>query len=130
MQITVKGRNFTVSEGVRATVAQRFDKVGKQVSPLATLEVELTAERNPAIPDSCIAEATLFLKGATLRAAERSSDMNRSLHLVADELAVQVKRHRDRRRGRREARAAAAHEGMPFMPAIELADGDAGMKLP
>ncbi len=127
MQITVKGRNFTVSEGLRATVAQRFDKVSKQVSPLATLEVELTAERNPAIPDSCVAEATLFLKGTTLRAVERSSDMGRSLHMVADELAVQVKRHRDRRRGRREARAAAAHEDLPFMPAIDVADGEDGV---
>ena len=35
------------------------------------LEVELIEERNPANPDSQVAEATLHLKGVTLRATER-----------------------------------------------------------
>ena len=34
--------------------------------------------------------------------------MMHSINLCADELAVQVKRHRDKRRKRRESRAAAA----------------------
>jgi putative sigma-54 modulation protein len=35
--------------------------------------------------------------------------MAHSINLVSDELAVQVKRHRDKRRKRRESRAAAMH---------------------
>lgn len=123
MQITVKGRHFTVSDEMRAGVVRRFDKMDKWVSPLATLEVELTAERNPAIPDGCIAEVTLYLKGATLRAAERSPDMSHSVGLAADDLAVQVKRHRDRRRARREARSAVP-AGASFMPLIDMPDLD------
>ena len=53
-----------------------------------------------------VAEATLYLKGATLRATNASRDTKHSINLVADELARQVKRHRDKRRNRREARAA------------------------
>lgn len=108
MQITVKGRNFLVTGELRDSVARRFDKVARQVSELATLEVELSGERNPAIPDSCVAEANLHLKGVTLRARESSPDMARSIGLIADDMAVQVKRHRDQRRKRRESRAAAA----------------------
>ena len=79
---------------------------GKQVSTLQT-EVELFEERNPANPDSQVAEATLHLKGVTLRAREASRDLKHSINLISDELARQVKRHRDKRRKRREQRAAA-----------------------
>ena len=86
---------------------RRFEKVAKQVSPLAVLEVELCEERNPANPDNQVAEATLYLKGVTLRAERRSRDLKHSINLISDELGRQVKRHRDKRRGRRDARAGA-----------------------
>ena len=40
----------------------------------------------------------------TLRARDASRDMRHAINLCADELARQVKRHRDKRRKRREAR--------------------------
>jgi putative sigma-54 modulation protein len=108
MRIEVKGRNLPVSDDLREHVAKRFRKVERQVSELAELEVEVFEERNPAIADSQVAEATLHLKGVTLRARDASPDIVHSINLCADELHVQVKRHRDKRRKRREARAAAA----------------------
>jgi putative sigma-54 modulation protein len=108
MRIEVKGRNVPVSDATRAHVEKRFGKVAKQVSELAELEVELYAERNPAIADAQVAEVTLHLKGVTLRACDRSPDLMHSINLCADEIAVQVKRHRDKRRKRREARSVAA----------------------
>ena len=113
MRIEVKGRNLPVTDELRECVTRRFDKVAKQVSPLAVLEVELCAERNPANPDSQIAEATLYLKGVTLRAKNASRDLKHSINLVADELARQVKRHRDKRRNRRESRALAGQPAPP-----------------
>jgi putative sigma-54 modulation protein len=122
MQIEVKGRNLPVSDDVREHVVKRFHKVSKQVSELAELEVELSEERNPAIADSQVAEATLHLKGVTLRARDASGEMMHSINLCADELAVQVKRHRDKRRRRREARAAAGSappkDVMPAVPSL------------
>ena len=82
-----------------------MDKIGKQVSELALLEVELADVRTPT--DPVTAEATLQLKGTTLRAKSASKDAKHAINLVSDELARQVKRHRDKRRGRRESRAAA-----------------------
>jgi putative sigma-54 modulation protein len=107
MQIDVKGRNLTVTDDLRERVEKRFAKVGKQVSELARLEVEVFHERNPAIAEDQVAEATLFLKGVTLRASERSRDMTHAINLCAEDLARQTKRHRDKRRARRESRAAA-----------------------
>lgn len=108
MKIEVKGRNTPVSDELRSMVERRFRKVGAQVSEFATLEVELSEERNPAIPDSHIAEATLFLKGVTLRASDRARDMSHAVHLCEEELSRQVKRHRDKRRARRASRAMSA----------------------
>ena len=108
MRIEVKGRNLPVSDDLKEHVAKRFRKVSRQVSELAELEVELFEERNPAIADCHVAEATLHVKGVTLRARDASPDIVHSINLCADELSVQVKRHRDKRRKRRESRAAAA----------------------
>lgn len=110
MRIDVKGRNVTVGDGLRERVDKRFDKVARQVSSLARMEVELWEERNPSIRESQVAEATLFLKGVTLRASERSVSMVHAINLAADDLARQVKRHRDKRRGRREAGKLEARE--------------------
>ena len=104
MRIQVKGRKgATVDDELRSRVERKLEKVARQVSSLAELEIELTEERNPAIKDSQVAEATLHLKGVTLRARERSTDMGHSINLVADDLARQVKKHRDKRRARRES---------------------------
>ena len=73
MQIAVKGRGIHVGDQLRERIEKRFEKVGKQVSSFATLEIELRRERNPAIPEPEVAEATLHLKGVTLRARERSA---------------------------------------------------------
>jgi putative sigma-54 modulation protein len=112
MRIEVKGRNVPVSEDLKEHVTKRFRVIARQVSELADLEVEVFEERNPAIADSQVAEATLHLKGVTLRARSASRDLMHSVNVVSDELTVQVKRHRDKRRKRRESRAAA----VPPMP--------------
>jgi putative sigma-54 modulation protein len=108
VRIEIRARNTAVTDALRREVETHFEKVSKQVSEFATLEVELLEERNPAIADGKIAEATLHLKGTTLRAREASADLVHSIDLVANKLARQVKRHRDKRRRRREQRSAAA----------------------
>src|ERR1700749_3092203 len=126
MRIRVKGRNLHVSDELREHVAKRFGKISKQVSELAELEGELAQERNPGNPNTKVPEATLHLKGVTLRARDASGDLMHSINLCADELAVQVKRHRDKRRKRRGARVAAMAEAPPPMAEAAPAGG-AGM---
>jgi len=112
MRIDVKGRNVPVNDELRRRVDKKFAKVARQVSEYASMEVELSEHRNPAIRDSQIAEVTLYLKGVTLRACEESEDMVHSVNLVAEDLSRQVKRHRDKRRKRREARQASPRMGL------------------
>ena len=112
MHIDVKGRNTPVTDDLREYCEKRFAKVAKQVSELARLELELSEERNPANPEGQVAEVTLYLKGVTLRAKECSRDMRHAIHLVEEDIARQVKRHRDKRRKRREARSGSVSQGI------------------
>ena len=63
MQIEVKGRNLQVTDEIREYVERRFDKIGKQVSELAVLELEVADENVPG--DPVAAEAVLHLKGTS-----------------------------------------------------------------
>jgi putative sigma-54 modulation protein len=112
MQIDIKGRNVPVTEEIRTHAERRLGKVARQVSELARVEIEIFKEPNPRVSDCQVAEATLYLKGVTLRAHDSSPEMLHSLNLIVDELSRQVKRHRDKRRHRREARAAASNRRM------------------
>jgi putative sigma-54 modulation protein len=104
MRIEVRGRNVEIDDELREHVFKRFRRVGRQVSELAMLDVIVWEERNPAIADSQVAEATLRLKGVTLHAKECSPEMTHTVHELAEDIRRQVKRHREKRRKRRRTR--------------------------
>jgi putative sigma-54 modulation protein len=104
MRIEVRGRNVEVDDELREHVLKRFRRVGRQVSEFATLDVTVWEERNPAIADSQVAEATLRLKGVTLHAKEASPEMAHTVHELAEDIRRQVKRHREKRRKRSRTR--------------------------
>jgi putative sigma-54 modulation protein len=106
MRIEFKGRNVSFPEEVKAHVEQRVGKVERQVSPLSRLELELEEARNPRVANRYTVEGTLYLKGVTLRAKESAPDPLPAANLVLEELARQVKRHRDKLRRRRERESA------------------------
>jgi putative sigma-54 modulation protein len=120
MQIAVKGRNLPVTDEIREYAEKRFEKIAKQVSELAELDLEVADENVPG--DPIAAEVVLRLKGTELRAKEVSKDPKHAINLVADNLERQVKRHRDKRRGRRESRAA-VDEMRTANKALEEASG-------
>jgi putative sigma-54 modulation protein len=105
MRIQVKGRGgASADDELLSRVEKKLGKVARQVSPLAELTIELREERNPGAGESQVAEGALRLKGVTLRASKRSNDMGHSVNLMADDLARQVKKHRDKRRKRQRTR--------------------------
>ena len=114
MRIEIRGRNVEVDDELRDHVYKRFRRVGRQVSELATLDIEIAEERNPSIADSQVAEATLRLKGVTLRAHEASPQMAHTIHELAEDIRRQVKKHREMRRKRsRTRREVARLRGRP-----------------
>ena len=108
MRIEVVGRNVEVTDEIREDIRRGFQRIAKQVSDLARLEVVLHEEPNPSIRERFVAEATLFLKGATLHAEEASATMKHSVKELAQDMRRQVKRDRELRRKRSQTREYAA----------------------
>ena len=104
MRIEIRGRNVEMTDDLRELVNKRFNRLGKQVSGLATLEVVLHEERNPSIADRQVAEATVRLKGTTLHAREASPEMALSIHKLSEDVSRQVKKHREMLRKRKVTR--------------------------
>ena len=118
MQLDIRGRNVTVTDEFRMHAERRLRKIAAQVSDLARMEIELSHERNPRVADCQVAEATLYLKGVTLRARDASPEMVHSINLMVDELSRQVKRHREKLRRRREAHRASPRVEDATLPSI------------
>jgi putative sigma-54 modulation protein len=100
MQLQVKGKNVEVSDSIRSYAEAKLRKVERQLSDPTRVVLELAVERNPSIAESHVAEVTVWTKGPVLRARETSTDMKASIDQLADKLARQVKRYKEKRRRR------------------------------
>jgi putative sigma-54 modulation protein len=99
MDIGVKGRNISVTEALERYALEKVERVSKffdDEKSVSRAEVELIHERNPSVPESEVAEATLFINGAVLKAREASEDMYASIDRMSDKLERQVRRYRGR----------------------------------
>ncbi len=99
MQVAVKGRNIAVTEALERYATEKVERVRKFFDDgrsVSRVEVELVHERNPAISEPEVAEATLFINGAVLKAREVSADMYASIDRMSDKLERQVRRYRGR----------------------------------
>ena len=101
MELSVKGKNLEVSDAIRSYAERKLAKLEKQVSKLARVEVELAVEKNPSIAENQVAEATVWLKGHTLRAREATRDMKASIDELSEKLVRQVKSERERKTSKR-----------------------------
>ncbi len=101
MQLHVKGKNLEVNDSVRRYAERKFRKLDRQLADTTRVEVELAVERNPSIAESQVAEATVWLKGRTLRAREASRDMRAAIDELTEKLVRQVSDVRDGRVSRR-----------------------------
>jgi ribosome hibernation promoting factor len=102
MQLHVKGKNLEVNASMRDYVERKLQKLDRRVHELTEVEIELAIERNPSIAESQVAEATVHLKGHTLRARETARDMKAAVDELVDKLVRQVRDlHEKRVDGRR-----------------------------
>jgi putative sigma-54 modulation protein len=99
MDVTVKGRNISVTEALERYAFEKVERIRKffdDERSASRAEVELIHERNPSIAEPEVAEATLFINGAVLKAREASVDMYASIDRMSDKLERQVRRYRGR----------------------------------
>ncbi len=101
MRLHVKARNFELSPEIRTYAETKLARLSKQLAEGTTVEVELAEETKHS---QQTAEATVFAKGSTLRAAESTSDMRASIDKVVENIERQVVTYREKRRLERRRR--------------------------
>jgi putative sigma-54 modulation protein len=101
MQLQVKGKNLEVSDSIRSYAERKLAKLERQLHDGTRVEIELAVEKNPSVADNQVAEATVWLKGHTLRVREATRDMKASIDELAEKLLRQVHEERDKKVRRR-----------------------------
>ena len=91
LQITVKGKNFDVTEALKSHATQKVGKMSRYSDAVITAEVTLATERN-----WHVAEVTLFGKGFDMHIEEKSKDMYNSIDRVVERLERQLKKQREK----------------------------------
>ena len=105
MKTQIKGRNVTVTEALQDYANEKIEHVHKllqqrKIDEVTRVELELLVEKNPSIPEPCVAEATVFTRGPVIRARESSTDMYAAIDLVTDKLQRRVKKYHDKAHGK------------------------------
>ena len=124
MKTQIKGRNVTVTDALQQYANEKIEHVHKlllqrKIDEVTRVELELQVEKNPSIPEPCIAEATVFTRGPVIRARESSTDMYAAIDLVSDKLVRRVKKYHDRAHGK--TRHGHDKLALPVEPDAELA---------
>jgi|SRR5690348_4457761 putative sigma-54 modulation protein len=101
MELQIKGKNLEVSEAMRAFAERKLAKLGRMVHDSTRVELELAVEKNPSVAANQIAEATVWLKGRTLRCREASRDMKASIDELTEKLQRELAELRDKRVAKR-----------------------------
>lgn len=89
MQITLKGKNYAVTDAIREYVETRVGKATRHFDGVISSDVTLSTERN-----WHIVEVTLYASGFVLRGEERTNDMYASVDLVIDKLSKQLRKQK------------------------------------
>ena len=112
MQITVKGKNFDLTEALKSHANQKVGKMSRYSDAVITAEVTLSTERN-----WHVAEVTLFGKGFDMHVEEKSKDMYNSIDRVVERLERQLKKQREKvvshRGARSESKPETAEQEVP-----------------
>jgi ribosomal subunit interface protein len=97
MQVTVKGKNTTVPEKVRARAERKLTKLQRFDDRILSMDVEFSEERNPRVADPHRVEVTLTTRSGLVRAHANATDPAAAVDQVVDRLERQVKKRKDRR---------------------------------
>jgi ribosomal subunit interface protein len=97
MQVTVKGKNTTVPEKVRARAEHKLTKLQRFDDRILAMDVEFSEERNPRVADPHRVEVTLTTKSGLVRAHANATDPAAAVDQVVDRLERQVKKLKGRR---------------------------------
>jgi putative sigma-54 modulation protein len=98
MKLVIQGKNIEITDAIREYVNQKIEKAVSHFQNLITeVDVHLSVARNPRVNSRQIAEVTMYLNGAVVRAEEGSENLYASIDLVADKISRQLRKYKEKR---------------------------------
>ncbi|MGE5655838.1 MAG: ribosome hibernation-promoting factor, HPF/YfiA family [Actinomycetota bacterium] len=98
MKLVIQGKNIEITDAIRDYVNQKIDKAVNHFQNLTTeVDVHLSVARNPRINPKQTAEVTIYANGSVIRAEESSENLYASIDLVADKIARQLRKYKEKR---------------------------------
>lgn len=98
----IHGKNIDVTDAIREYVHQKIEKAVNHFQNLTTeVDVHLSVARNPRINSKQAAEVTIYANGTVIRAEESSESLYASIDLVADKIARQLRKYKERRQDKK-----------------------------
>ena len=97
MEVSVTGRHMHVTDSIRDYAEEKIGRIAKvlDVEPM-NAELVIHVEKNPANPAPAVAEITLRMKRAVVRAEEAAIDMYSAIDLAADKAERQMRKYKNR----------------------------------
>ena len=96
MHIHVNGRNIEITDAIKAYVKEKIGKVATRYDQIQGIEVVLSVIKNPAAEGKHIAEVLCKTNTGTIRCEEAGESMYASIDLLADKLARQITKLKDK----------------------------------
>lgn len=98
MKLVIHGKNIEITEAIREYVNQKVEKAVSHFQNLTTeVDVHLSVAKNPRNNSKQTAEVTIFANGTIIRAEESSENLYASIDLVADKIARQLRKYKEKR---------------------------------
>ena len=123
MELTIQGRNVTISDRFREyveTKVARFEELGDKVQ---RIEIKVLKENPQPGHDGMRVEATVIGRGPVVRAEARGDDKQAAFDSAYANLIEQLRRARDRRKIHRgNHRPTAVHEATAALPVLPISD--------
>lgn len=98
MKLVIQGKNIEITDAIREYVHQKIEKAVNHFQNLTMeVDVHLSVARNPRINPKQSAEVTIYANGTVIRAEESSENLYASIDLVADKIARQLRKYKEKR---------------------------------
>ncbi|WP_353931078.1 ribosome-associated translation inhibitor RaiA [Okeanomitos corallinicola TIOX110] len=98
MKLVIHGKNIEITDAIREYVHQKIEKAVNHFQNITNeVDVHLSVARNPRISTRQAAEVTIYANGNIIRAEESSENLYASIDLVADKIARQLRKYKEKR---------------------------------
>jgi len=96
MHIHVNGRNIEITDAIKAYVKEKIGKVATRYDQIQGIDVVLSVIKNPSAEGKHIAEVSCKTNSGVIRCEEAADSMYASIDLLADKLARQITKLKDK----------------------------------